>query len=204
MSFRVGARRIPARVSYRVFLSALPALSVLAATPVTLHAQIRGVLVDAPRVGQPSPALILPFVTASGIGVGPYELEQELGRTVVLGFCVQVSDPGCSALWRYWQRADSVYGEGVSVVGVSGETLGVVAEFARREAVPGRLLADERGVSGRRWGVPGGGEERVAVFVVAWDGLLAYRDLQFRPDDLHARQRLETAILAARPAAPPE
>jgi len=154
-------------------------------------------------VGQRAPALILPFATAAGIGAGAYELEQELGRTVVLGFCVQVSDSGCSSLWKLWQRGDSLYGVGVSVVGVTGDPLGAAAEFAARAGVPGRLLADERGVTGRRWGVPGGNADRVAVFVVAWDGLLAYRDLQFRPNDLHARQRLEAAVSSARPTTPP-
>lgn len=167
-----------------------------------LHGQIRGVLVDAPRVGQRAPALILPYVTATGVAAAPYELQQELGRVVVIGFCVHVGDSGCAALWRAWRRADSAYGAGVSVVGVTGDPLGAAGEFAAREAISGRLLADERGAAGRRWGIPGGNEDRVAMFVVSWDGTLVYRDLQFRPDDLHSQQRLAAAVLAARQPTP--
>ena len=155
-------------------------------------------------MGQRAPSLILPFVTTSGVGAEPYELQKELGRIVVVGFCVQLSDPGCAGFLREYQAIDTLLGPGVSVVAVTGDPLGVAASFAAQGGGSWRILADERGVTGRRWGAPGGSADRVGVFVVAWNGLLAYRDLQFQPDDLHARQRLRTAIDVARqPPSPP-
>ncbi len=198
-------RRAGSRGPRRFYLAISLLLAICPAAPLPpLHAQIRGVLVDAPAVGQRAPSLILPFVTGAGVGTEPYELQRELGRTVVIGFCVQLADPGCTGFLREVQGADSSFGAGVSVVAVTGDPLGVAAAHLAAHPSQGRVVADERGVTGRRWGVPGGRSDRIGVFVVAWNGLVAYRDLQFSPDDLHARQRLQAAVSAARqpPTAP--
>jgi hypothetical protein len=86
---------------------------------------------------------------------------------------------------------------------VGGGPAGGVAEFAAREQVTGRVLADERRVVARRWGVQTGDSGRIGVFVVSPEGAVAYRDLQFDPDDLHGRGRLEAAVRTGLSSSPP-
>ncbi len=75
--------------------------------------------------------------------------------------------------------------------------MAAAAEFAARERVTGRILADERHSAARRWGAQGAPSGRLAVYLVTPEGVVSYRDLQFGPDDLHGRTRLEEAIRAA-------
>jgi peroxiredoxin len=193
----VGSVRSVRTVGSAKVFADLTALTVLTAP--TVEGQIRGVLVDAPEVGRRAPALILPYVTSTGVGAGAYELRQELGRTVVLAFCGRVEEPGCVGLWTHWRGVDTLYGAGVSAVAITSSLLAEARAFAEGQASSGRLLVDERGTASRRWGVAGGGGgDWLAVYVVSEDGTVAYRDLQFHPDDLHAQRRLQAAAAAAR------
>jgi len=161
-----------------------------------LQAQIRGVVVEDARPGRPAPNLILPYVTAAGVGAEPYELRLELGRVVVLAFCPQLGGGGCLDLWRTWGRAESPFGDDVSLVGISGDSASVALAVVGREGWGGRFLTDLRGREGRRWGVPPG--DGVAVFVVGPEGRVAYRDLQFRLLDSGSQAALQGGIQAAR------
>ncbi len=178
-------------------LTALTVLTVLTVLTAPLEAQVRGVLVEELRPGQRAPALVLPYATAQGVAAGGYDLGLELGRVVVLGFCPDLTNPGCGAFWRWSAGSGAELGPAVSLVMVAGAPAERVAEFAAREGILGRVLADDRTVVARRWGVQPGDSGRIGVFVVSPEGAVAYRDLQFDPDDLHGRGRLETAVRTA-------
>jgi hypothetical protein len=187
----------------RSFLAAIPVttvptvLTVLTVLTAPLDAQVRGVLVEELRPGQRAPVLVLPYATAQGVAPGSYELGLELGRAVVLGFCPDLANTGCAAFWRWSAGSGAALGQAVSFVMVGGAPAGRAADFAAREQIMGRVLADERRLVTRRWGVQPGDSGQIGVFVVSPEGAVAYRDLQFDPDDLHGRERLETAVRAA-------
>lgn len=156
-----------------------------------LAGQIRGVVVDEARPGQRAPALVLPWAQGEA---EPYALARELGLVVLVAFCPRAGDRGCLEAWRGWQLPDSVFGGPVSVVGVIGEPAAAFLAAAEEQGLQGRFLSDARGVAGRRWGVPVPREGELSVFVVGREGMVVYRDLQFRPADLQHRARLARAI----------
>jgi len=160
-----------------------------------LHAQIRAVVSEDPRVGSRAPGLVLPYVTAEGEGAAPFDLVAELGRVVVLVFCPRLAEATCAMAWQGWSGPGGEFGTGVSLVGVSGDPAGVAREFARTSGVAVRFLTDDRLVASRRWMAARDG--RVAVFVVGGEGVVAYRDLQFFPSDSGAMARLRAAVAGA-------
>lgn len=150
------------------------------------------------RPGRPAPVLELPQVTAEGVSPVPYELARELGLVVVLSFCSSLADEGCLGVWRGWQEAGQVFGGGVSVVGVAGDSTGAAVDLAARAGIRGRFLSDEGGREARRWGVRAPQAGQVAVFVISPEGRIEYRDLQYDPLDSGAWGRLWQAVAAVR------
>ena len=155
---------------------------------------------EAPRVGRPAPALVLPYATRDGAGPvdQPFDLRRELGRVVVIAFYPGDFTPGCTAEWRAFRnQSDTVFGAGVVVAGVSGDSLGSHVLFARDLDLPFKLLSDaSRGVS-RQWGVDGTSVRRVVV-VVGRDGRVRYVDRAFGALDPQSYSNLATAVKAAK------
>jgi peroxiredoxin len=142
--------------------------------------------------------LILPQVTAEGASLVPYELAKELGLVVVLSFCSSLGDEGCLGVWRGWQDAGQVFGGGVSVVGVTGDSTTGAAGLAAQAGMRGRFLSDEGGREVRRWGVRSPTPGQAAVFVISPEGRIEYRDLQYDPLDSAAWGRLWQAVARVR------
>lgn len=166
--------------------------------PPSLHAQIRGVMLEDTRPGRPAPVLALPQVTAEGVAAEPYELARELGLVVVLSFCPSLAEEGCLGVWRGWQDVGQVFGGGVSVVGVATDSTAAAASLVAEAGLRGRFLSDAGGREARRWGVRTPRPGQVAVFVISPEGRIEYRDLQYDPLDSAAWGRLWQAVARVR------
>lgn len=181
----------------------LALLVLLLLGPPSLHAQIRGVVLEDTRPGRAAPALELPQLTATGVSPQAYELARELGLVVVLSFCPSLADEGCQGVWRGWQDAGQVFGGGVSVVGVTGDSVQAGVALAAQAGLRGRFLSDAGGRETRRWGVRSPVPGQAAVFVISPEGRIEYRDLQYDPLDSAAWGRLWQAVARVRMPARP-
>lgn len=188
---------------------ALGALVALA--PVALHAQDQGSsnpsgisvqlrLAEELEVGKSAPAIIAPYATADGLGPAdqPFDLAKELGRVVVLAFYPGDFTPGCIAEWQAFRdRRESLFGEGVEVVGISADSLESHVRFAREYQLPFKLVSDpDRRIAGSYSTVDGRRINR-SVVVVGRDGIIRYIDPSFVALDPQSYSHLRAAIEAA-------
>lgn len=162
---------------------------------------VRLALEDAPRVGRKAPPIVLPFATAQGIGAAdqPFDLARELGNVVVVVFCADDFSSDCTAIWRsLGERADSLFGRGVVVVGVSRDSLATHQRFAQELALPFKLASDPGQAVARRYAATDGKAPRRVVVVVGRDGRVRYVDPQFVALSSDSYIHLASAIAAAK------
>lgn len=158
-------------------------------------------LEDAPRVGRKAPPIVLRYATAQAVGAAdqPFELGKELGHVVVIAFYPGDFTPGCTAEWRtFRERADSLFGGGVVVVGVSQDSLSSHQRFAQELELPFKLLSDPDLAVARRYGATNGKLVRRVLVVVGRDGRVRYVDSQFAALDPESYVHLAAAIAAAK------
>lgn len=181
-------------------------VSLLAAVAVSSVAaqsepRLRLGLEDLPRVGHDAPAIRLPYATASGLGPAeqPFELAKELGNVVVIAFYPGDFTPGCTAEWRAFRdRAATLFGSGVVVVGISKDSLASHQRFAQELELPFKLLSDSDLLVARRYAAVDGSRARRVVVVVGRDGRVRFVDLAFAPLDPESYVHLAAAVAAAK------
>jgi len=158
-------------------------------------------LEDSPRVGHAAPALTLPYATAEGLGPAdqPFVLTKELGRVVVIAFYPGDFTPGCTAEWRTFRdRADTLFGAGVIVVGISRDSLGSHQRFAQELKLPFKLLSDPDLAVARRYAALDGSRAKRVVVVVGRDGRVRFVDSTFSAVDPESYAHLAAAVAAAK------
>ncbi|MEO5798440.1 MAG: redoxin domain-containing protein [Gemmatimonadales bacterium] len=163
--------------------------------------RVKLALEDAPRLGRPAPLVVLPYATAAGIGPvdQPFALGKELGNIVVLAFYPGDFTPASTAQWRaFRERADSLFGTGVVVVGVASDSLATHQRFAQELELPFKLLGDADHTVARRYAAMNSKQPRHMVVVVGRDGRVRYVDSTFAPLDPERYVHLATAIAAAK------
>jgi peroxiredoxin len=162
---------------------------------------VRAGLVGAPKVGDDAPDFALPYLTAVGPGPRdqPFRLRAELGRVVVLVFAESPADSAARATWELLaSQADSLFHSATVVTGVFHAAPGPVQALATSLAAPFKFLPDSLGRAFRRFGVVGRENRKtIAVFVVGYDGKVAFVSRRFRVGD---RGELERIRAAARKA----
>lgn len=178
-------------------------LAAVAVSSVAAQAEprLRLGLEDPPRVGHEAPAIRLPYATASGPGPAeqPFELGKELGNVVVIAFYPGDFTPGCTAEWRAFRdRAATLFGSGVVVVGISKDPLASHQRFAQELELPFKLLSDPDLQVARRYAAVDGPRARRVVVVVGRDGRVRSVDLAFAPLDPESYVHLATAVAAAK------
>lgn len=186
------------------------ALATALALAAPLAAQDRPVavrfrLADEVRIGRPAPAVVLPYATRDGIGPAdqPFTLAKELGRVVVLAFYPGDFTPGCTAEWRaFAERAPTLFGEGVVLVGISNDSLATHVRFARELELPFKLLSDADLRVARTYGAADGARARRVVVVIGRDGATRFVDPAFAALDPQSYVQLGAAIEAARKERP--
>ena len=158
-------------------------------------------LEDPPRVGRSAPALTLPYATAAGIGPAdqPFELAKEIGRIVVIAFYPGDFTPGCTAEWRAFRdSADTLFGAGVIVVGISRDSLASHQRFAQELQLPFKLLSDPDLAVARRYAAVDGSRAMRVVLVVGRDGRVRFVDSAFSSVDAQSYSHLAAAVAAAK------
>jgi peroxiredoxin Q/BCP len=166
---------------------------------------VRFRLAEEVRIGRAAPAVVLPYATREGIGPAdqPFTLTKELGRVVVLAFYPGDFTPGCTAEWRaFAERATSMFGEGVVLVGISSDSLATHLRFARELDLPFKLLSDPDLRVTRTYGAADGARARRVVVVIGRDGRVRHVDPAFAALDPQSYVQLGAAIEAARKERP--
>lgn len=172
------------------------ALAIPAAVPLLAQGEglsVRLSLGSEVRVGRPAPELVLPYATAAGPGPAdqPFDLRRELGRVVVLVFHSRIDAPEAS---RIWSDIAGTVPEGIVVAAVTRSPLAEAATFAGANRLGYKFLEDRDGRAATAWS---GGPERFSVFVIGRDGVVRYRDDDYRGQS-PGNSRLAAAITAAR------
>ena len=180
-------------------------LVVLAAcsAPVAPEGQPRpaAFVVAGPEEGQRAPTFMAPGATRDGPLASPFDLSLQRGRVTVIAFYPKDFTSGCTAEWQtYRDRGATIFGDsGVTVVGVSIDSVDSHVRFAQSIGHPYILLSDPDQRIARMYGSAGDqGYDRRTVYVIGKDGKVAYRNLRFGALDPKAYADLQNAVAAAR------
>ncbi|MFN8652717.1 MAG: peroxiredoxin [Gemmatimonadales bacterium] len=190
--FRAGA--VLTLVSMAVLPAAVAAQDTTSGPPTAI-------LVDGPREGDRAPDFSLPWASRDTVaGAQWFGLSQQRGRVVVLAFFPKAFTPGCTAEMKtFTERYAEYFGDDVTVVGISADSLHTQQRFAASLGLPFRLLADVGQVVSKKYGsADRGGYNRRTVYVIGPNGRVSYVDLRFGALDPKSYTRLKEAVQAAR------
>jgi thioredoxin-dependent peroxiredoxin len=112
----------------------------------------------------------------------PVSLADYKGKVVVLAFYPGDRTSGCTAeLTKFRDEYSTMFGDGVVVLGVSGDSLASHASWASEMKFPFALVSDpDLSIAGQYGSaVPGRKYASRTVFVIGKDGTLRYRELKF-------------------------
>ena len=176
--------------------------SLVAQTQQQPQGEPTAVLVSGPELGDMAPEFTLPWATADSVGPSaePFRLAHRRGKVVVLAFYPRDFTTGCTAEMRtFGEQYETMFGEGVEVVGISIDSLTTHVRFASTLKLPFMLLSDPTQAVARRYGSNGTqGSMRRTVYVIDREGRVAYRDLRFGALDPRAYEELKAAVQEAR------
>lgn len=186
--------------------------SILCFTPVVLLAacaapvvpanqpQPAAFVVSGPEVGTRAPAFMAPGATRDGPLAAPFDLTLQRGRVTVLAFYPKDFTGGCTAEFQtYRDRGATIFGDSVTVVGISIDSVESHVRFAQSIGHPYILVSDPDMRVARMYGSAGDqGYDRRTVYVIGRDGKVKYRNLHFGALDPKAYDDLQAAVAAAR------
>jgi thioredoxin-dependent peroxiredoxin len=179
-------------------LVALLLIGVPLASAQTGSGKVKVMLQGGPDIGHRAPDFSLPWAAKDGVGAieSPYQLASDRGKTVVIAFFPRDFTKGCTAELRtFAEQYDSLFGPDVVVVAISTDSVTTHKRFAESLNLPFRLLSDpEQRVSKQYASKDPDGYNRRTVYVVAPDGKVAYRNLQFDAMDPKDYANLRTAV----------
>jgi peroxiredoxin Q/BCP len=155
----------------------------------------------APEVGQPAPAFSARVADASGVKEKAVSLSDYRGKVVVLAFYPGDRTSGCTAeLTKFRDEYATMFGDGVVVLGVSGDSLGSHASWASEMKFPFALISDPGLSIAGQYGsaIPGRAYASRTVFVVGRDGMVRYRELKFGALSEDAYRKLADEVAKAK------
>ena len=157
-------------------------------------------IVSGPEEGMRAPVFMLPGATRDGPLAAPFDLALQRGRVTVIAFYPRDFTSGCTAEFQTFRdRGATLFGEGVTVVGISIDSVESHVRFAQSIGHPYALLSDADLRVARLYGSAGDqGSARRTVYVIGKDGKVAYRNLRFGALDPKAYEALQNAVAAAR------
>ncbi len=156
-------------------------------------------IVSGPEEGMRAPAFILAGATRDGPLAEPFDLALQRGRVTVIAFYPNDFTSGCTAEFQTFRdRGATLFGEGVTVVGISIDSVESHVRFAQSIGHPYALLADLDQRVAKLYGSAGEGYDRRTVYVIGKDGKVSYRNLRFGALDPKAYADLQNAVAAAR------
>lgn len=157
-------------------------------------------LVSGPEEGQRAPLFTAPGGTREGPLAAPFDLALQRGRVTVLAFYPQDFTSGCTAEFQTFRdRGTELFGDGVTVVGISIDSVESHVRFAQSVGHPYTLVSDPDLRIAKLYGSAGDqGTARRTVYVIGKDGKVTYRNLRFRALDPQAYSDLQAAVAAAR------
>ena len=131
-------------MKHLLLLAALTPLAACSA-PVSPEGEPRpaAYLVSGPEVGQRAPGFTLDGATKDGPLSAPFDLDLQRGKVTVLAFYPRDFTSGCTAEFQTFRdRGADIFGEGITVVGISIDSVGSHVNFAQSIGHPYALLAD--------------------------------------------------------------
>jgi len=173
-----------------------------AITPRQASAQVSVFVEKGPAVGAVAADFTAVSVTADTLAApGSFSLWKTRGQVVVLAFFPKVFMSGSDTQFATFRdRYAELFGEGVTVVGVSADATDELGRYANYLRLPLQFLSDPGQKIGTRFGlvIRPGQPTRRAVYVVGRDGAVTYRDFRFDPTTASSFDRLRSAVQAAR------
>lgn len=186
----------------RLFLLAALAPLTACSAPVAPEGEPRpaAYIVSGPEVGMRAPAFTLEGATKDGPLPATFDLSLQRGHVTVLAFYPKDFTSGCTAEFQTFRdRGTDIFGDGVTVVGISVDSVASHTAFAQSIGHPYPLLADTDLRVARLYGSASDqGYARRTVYVIGKDGKVAYRNLRFGALDQKAYDELQQAVAAAR------
>ncbi len=184
---------------------ALLPLALLGAVVVTGTAQAQtdrsrptAMIAGGPEVGRKAPDFSLAWANKDTTGGAeePFGLWKTRGQTVVVAFYPRDFTPSGETMLRTLAaQQDSLAVQDLVIVGISPDSLESHRKFAASVGVPFLLLSDPGQQVARRYAARDeGGANRRAVYVIAPDGKVAWRDLRFGVNDPRAYRDLRAAV----------
>lgn len=158
-------------------------------------------VVSGPEEGTRAPAFMAPGATRDGPLATPFDLTLQRGHVTVIAFYPKDFTSGCTAEFQTFRdRGTTIFGDsGVTVVGISIDSVESHVRFAQSIGHPYTLLSDPDQRIARMYGSAGDqGYDRRTVYVIGKDGKVKYRNLHFGALDPKAYADLQTAVAAAR------
>jgi len=157
-------------------------------------------VVTGPEEGTRAPLFTLAGATKDGPLAAPFDLGLQRGRVTVIAFYPKDFTSGCTAEFQTFRdRGATIFGDGVTVVGISIDSVESHVRFAQSIGHPYTLLADMDQKVAKLYGSAGDqGYDRRTVYVIGKDGKVAYRNLRFGALDPKAYEDLQNAVAAAR------
>jgi peroxiredoxin Q/BCP len=157
-------------------------------------------VVSGPEEGMRAPLFTLEGATKDGPLSAPFDLALQRGRVTVIAFYPKDFTSGCTAEFQTFRdRGATIFGDSVTVVGISIDSVESHVRFAQSIGHPYTLLADMDQKVAKLYGSAGDqGYDRRTVYVVGKDGKVTYRNLRFGALDPKAYEDLQNAVAAAR------
>ena len=117
-----------------------------------------------------------PDFDLSGVPLGPYHLQAQRGKVVVLAFYPGDFTPVClRQLQHYEEQRERLVATGATLWAISTDTLELHERMAKSYALSFPLLADEGGKVAAEYGVRGLlGSARRSVFIIDREGVVRY------------------------------
>jgi peroxiredoxin Q/BCP len=157
-------------------------------------------LVSGPEEGQRAPLFTAPGATRDGPLATTFDLALQRGKVTVLAFYPRDFTSGCTAEFQTFRdRGAELFGDDVTVVGISVDSVDSHVRFAQSIGHPYTLVSDPDLRIAKLYGSAGDqGSARRTVYVIGKDGKVTYRNLRFGALDPKAYSDLQAAVAAAR------
>lgn len=156
-------------------------------------------LVSGPEEGQRAPLFTAPGATRDGPLSASFDLALQRGKVTVLAFYPRDFTSGCTAEFQTFRdRGAELFGDGVTVVGISVDSVESHVRFAQSIGHPYTLVSDPDMRIAKLYGSAGESYARRTVYVIGKDGKVTYRNLRFGALDPKAYSDLQAAVAAAR------
>ena len=156
--------------------------------------------VPVPVAGEMAPDFTIPWADGKGTKSEPLTLSKMRGQVVVLAFYPADFSGGCTIqLSKYRDEYQAIFGEGVTVVPISRDSLETHTRWVNDKSFPFALGSDTAGAVAKLYGSTGRGKGLARnVFVIGKDGKIAYSKVSFNVNAQVGYDELAAAVAAAR------